>query len=972
MLRNSSEFGSALPSVAELPIAKQTPKKEHQAKLQNPIEKAQLMWDLYKDIQTAWRDFARQNMEGGKAPRLRDLDNSVGQAFRATPKFQKLHSRLAELWADDEVKAAWREEMNKESEKWSAVNGSWEKYETIQAQTVELEQSRTELYQEQFEESGLPAATHRRTLSDDLVEVEIELEEMNTQSEAIFQSDSKLAAKILANRMEKWRTELNSPESFVWTKSRQEILQTLEKMIIERDSLRLIVLEGEAGTGKTTFAKELAQIFTGHEALSVKVGEKTKVDRALFTDQTLAAGSSPTVYKPLLYALTGKRGPNSEVEHSGLTAFIDELNSLTNDEARILATNLDGMPPRGQTGYHLLGANPDDLIQPNAIVIGAQNPAGGRFGGRTDFTPEVKRKMAIIPVEYFPQSGSNPELYELFLVCLQDNDGRIRAKKSELSPAYKTIKDMPNKTSEDKLEIGEDKGGALWRLAQMLHQSYENLAHRPNTLTQTNPEAWLAGRVLPPGDVFKWLTQYKTEVKKGTSLENFLATKFIAWLNSSFGSDSDAGDKQLYLELGKKFKFLPENEDELILSRYMTISPKFLTDREAAELSPRVPRPIIRETIPELPPAAEFATHIIDFTDESGREFKKIKIKLCPTNSPFRYHKLGQETPIYTVVGVIDKCVTHPEFVGHIILAEVGRPEKKLVIPSLNGFEKQTKQTEIFVPNALNPYHEALLAGGIAKGPDNPEKRDRTINLAEILKESIELYTNQNLPDWKSDVEKADFANLTPEKRGLMENLLVDGWEVMGVLPGKEAQRKNLKDGLVNISPLVIENGVEQAVVDGIIVWQQIFEEINRLNCDYTARLPKRPYLLLTSPTQKPDTDTLSKTTAQQTSQLSQMQTAFNQKYGSSVVQAMEIGEYPVLQNSFTKNTKKQIPVGKTLTTLDPLDRDTFTRFIGAGLSVGGVPGAGWDASDRRLKFGWSDVGANSWGGFRLSVRIEL
>jgi len=998
MPRYSVEFGSALPEVAEMnPFTEQAESAAIKRREQSPLEKAQLMWDAYQDIKTAWVDFVRSKrsvprQKDSALPRLRDEDNPFSREFRATPEFQKLHARLAELWNDKPTQEAWRHEMRKQAEQWADVNGSWAGYLAVRERTGELERAYDDLQKEKFEERGKPARSSRRTLGDDLIDVELELSEARAEVDALFKKSPELAAKILASELAERRKEWHSPEGFMWFRSRREILETVDKILTNQETLRLIVLEGEAGTGKTTLAEMLSRHFTGQPALHVEVGEKTKADRALFADEKLEAGSSPTVYKPVLYALTGKKRPTDPAPgHKGRAVFIDEFNKMSNDEAGIAATVLDRCRVGRPTGYHQLGADPDDAIQPKALALAAQNPAGGRFRGRTDFTPEVKRKLEVVQVEYFPQSSDDPELFEAFLAVLQDSDGRVRAKKEEVGPAWRETEDATKKIKQDKLLTGENAGGALWRLANMLHESYENLAHRPNAITQSNPDAWIGGRVLPPGDIFKWLKEYQTEVKAGASLEHFLSSKFMRWLETSFHSAADAGDRQLYLELAARFGLAAESSGEYKALPETKIKPDFLTEREAAELSPRVPRKIygLEAVPPPRPP--EFAKAKFDLTDQLGGMHRGLEVRLDSTDAGTRYVQIGTKEPVYEFLGIIKECAKAADFVGKSVLADMARPEKKIAITNLLQFERHEPPHEIMVQNALNPYHEAWAAAGVPPA-QNPERIERKTDLRQAIAESVQLYADNNLADWEASARTADLNNLTPDKRQLTTELLAEGYEVVGVMPGREAMLKQINEAMQRLKPLWIKDGKQETLVDTYI-WDHLSQELfgamlqavktktkakqpleaNEEQLEqWLDSLPMRPYLELTLPTQKPPADTcnLICTAAEpeQQAMLKAMQRTRPQ------LRVMHPGEYALTQALFTRHASRTPHPMITPDSLDPLDKDTFTRFIDLPVSSAGlVPGGCFDPDDRQLEFCGGDADdRNPRDGFRLSVRVEL
>ncbi len=688
------KFG--LPEFAEIESSPRLLPEEEEisrAQRRSPQERAQTMWLLFQDLKRSWRQFqSAHNVEidkknaGKKSEeekeahlpfsfeRLFDAHEPIAKQFHPSPTFKSSQPRLHALYTVPEVRAAWEEGMQVHAKRWEGINGTWTEYRALEKDRAVVEKRYDELQKEKFDERAKPVKDRRRMLDDDRADVELELVDLHLRKEALRRSSPELAAKILASELEERRKELQVPGGFMWFESRRRMLEVLEAKIAENETLRLIVLEGQAGTGKTTFARALARIFTGHDPFEFRIKARTKVDRQLLTDETLDP-AHPTVYRSILEAITGKKRPEDAPAHDGRVAFADELNSGENDEIRDLATVLDGMRAGGKTGYRDLGANPEDIVQPKALVIAAQNPAGARFLGRTKFTPEVARKLDKVPLDYFSQTPENPELFEAFLVALKDADGRNQQNRREISPAWTRLEDetieeekdgsghVVSRFKQQKLRTTPDAGGALWRLSQMLHQSYENLSKRKNDLTDANPDAHIQGRVLPPGDVITWLKLYNKEMKKGRPLEGYLSEKFMDWIESSFTEDHDQEDKRLYLELAARYGIVFKEGSRYrahILSNEMKMD--LLTPRDVAELSPRVPRK--KEYVGARIETPEFTRAVIDWTAPDGMRHERVQVRYEETRDDGKKFSRPGLSGLFRVVGIIRECDAVPELIG--------------------------------------------------------------------------------------------------------------------------------------------------------------------------------------------------------------------------------------------------------------------------------------------------------------------
>ena len=1020
-----------------------------------PEEKAQRLWDLYQDIKNSWLDVFKERKKVAPTEALEsaalkpkekewagaeeseelksavagagvkagesakkvgkkrkissadffDPDNESAQKFKSRPAIAKQLNELAILYEDEEARGALEQGMKKYAEQWVNVNGNWEEYKEIIKEGKSLEKAHEELTKRKFEEKNRPASARKRTLNADIANIEIALEESRQQKENLIKESShELALRVLAEELKQRHKELESPGHFMWFDSRKKILEKLEDLIAASDTLRLIVLEGEAGTGKTTFAKIAAKIFTGAEPVKVEIGSRTKADTALFADKDLLAGSSPTVYQPILSALTGKETAAGEVQHDGKAVFLDELNKGSNDEVGNVATYLDSVRRGEASGYALKGASPDDIIQPKAMILAAQNPAGERFRDRIKFTPEVERKLILIQLEYFPQTPEDPELYESFLVALMDADGQIRAKREELAPAFNQVVDPAENIKEYQLDADEKSGGILWRFANLLGQSYENIYHRENILTRNNSEAWLLGKLLTPGDIFVWLREYQVQAEKGESLSHFLSQKYHDWLSSSFQSQGDSEDRQLYEELGKKFGILVEEKGKITPLEREKINFNVLMPKDIAQLSSRIPRLV--EQLARPPEVKTGEAALMDLIYE-GEKQKKVSLRLDKSFSG-QYHIQGDPKEIYFLAGQILECEAQPELAGKYAVQKAGQGEYE-IIEDLSGYEKEQPAYEFIVKGALNPYHEALTEAGLTDKKRNPEKQDLTVNLQDILKQDREAYEQAGIAEWvKALPEKIKDFKLMPEQIELIKSRVERG-EIPIFMPGRQAQIKGLKTAIEKLKPLWLKDGQEQTL-DNTYLWDylgnliQIMEEI-AANQDQAGKnnefkqkiidqltplilpgedpqklfdavlsLPEKPYIFCAKPSQSPDARTKNKTLSDQIGEWQKIR----QENSGLNMQINSIAEYLSLQNRFIDRARNNLKTElrqdpQLLIPLDDYTRSggTFIRFIDLPVSSGGFAPLGYfDSVARRLLLSGFVLAPYANGGCRFSVRV--
>lgn len=978
------------------PEATQEPSEE--AKLAEARMKAQEMWDSFRDVATAWRRFIidhkseikEQKQSSGEGRfdvknLFFDLENPLTQEFHKDQKYKRLQKQIGELYRDTAVKDAWQKGMTAHASQWEGVNGTWTEYLNLQKNERKLKDARDELLREKFEEQKLMPSKRRRTLATELTDGAIALEAVRIRKQEIAAQDPDLATKILARELEARRRELQSKEGFMWFPSRQRIRELVAEKIANRTTLRILNLEGEAGTGKTTLARAISRLFTGHEQLKIICGKKMKVDRALFADKELEMGSSPTVYRIVLSAVTGKERPDGPVHHDGRAVLLDELNTVENDETRVLVTNCDSMRPGDSTEYHLNGANPDDIVQPHALILAAQNLAGTKFSDRTVFTPEVKRKMDIIQVEYPPLTQDDPELYESFLVALMDADGRITASKEELVASWKADKifEGEKQYNKEKYDYDDKAGGALWRFAKLLDASYKSFYGKANVLTDSNPDARLTGEPLTPGDVYAWLSEYHDARKRQQSLSSFLSDKYFTWIDQKFRAESDIGNRELYLKLGEHFGILikePTTGPHNALPK-QKVTFDFLTQRDIAYLSPRVPR--MKELIPPpeggVPPSPEASTNwksmTADLADDNGRTYEAIRMRIEDSNDNRRYLILSDPDSPVRIIGVIRECSEHPEFVGGHLYENWGGSERKgatLLFPDsfeLLPPEKHIVHVESRKKDIINPFAEVLKENGMS----GIEKLDQLeIDLGEILESCKETYRRHGLDTWANALPSslADIVSGDPKQHKRFEAYLKEG-RIPVFMPPASIQLQTLKDMLHTVStnthfnhfkPEVITGAAVTPAEDGYVGWDHFKNLMESKNPSLVTGVPNTAYIMWEKPTQKPES--MNKNLPDQKKYIQDEQEKFKKAHNvtQSLIGGMMPAEYLALQIVFSDFVKAYAQRERVdIQTLNPLDNGTYTRFPGVEEAGGSVAVASWIAVDSHAQAGLARRG-REWG----------
>jgi hypothetical protein len=985
------------------------PQKSKDELAQEARVKAQEMWDAFRDIATAWRQFVadhkseiKQEKQASSESRFDvkslffNLEHPLTQEFRAQPIYKRLAKQVAELYRDPAVQQAWDDGMAAHANQWEGVNGTWTEYLQLCKDERVLEQQRDELLREKFDEQKFAPSKRRRTLASDLTDSAIALEALHIRRAELQRGDPDLVAKILARELEERRKELQSKEGFMWFPSRQRIRDFVAEKIAHRTSLRIINLEGEAGTGKTTLARAISRLFTGHEPFKKTCGKKMKADRALFADKDLEAGSSPTFYGAVLKAVTGKERANGPITHDGRAVLLDELNTMENDEARVLATNCDGMHVGQPTGYDSNGTNPDDIVQPHALILGAQNLAGGKFSDRTIFTPEVKRKMDIIQVEYPPLTQDNPELYESLLVALMDGDGRITASKSELAAAWKDDKifEEGKEYKTEKYDDDNKAGGALWRFAKLLDASYKSFYGKPNVPTDDNPDARLTGEPLTPGDVYAWLAEYRDARKRQQSLSLFLSEKYFTWIDQKFRAESDIGNRELYLQLGEHFGILAKNaaSGEHHALPKQRVAFDLLTHRDVAYLSPRVPRK--KELIPPpkggTPPAgeaSELKTMTIDVMDAVGQTYEGLTARVVEIHDSRRaIFKNDSSREEYRHIASISECAEQPQFANTYLFESISRPEHKRIAGDI------TTDIEFLAPekhiisaesrknkkDIINPFADIWTENGVT-GKEKLEKFE--IDLGEMLELCKATYRKKGLDTWADALPQttAEIIPTDPKQQERYKEYLKEG-RIPIFMPPRSMQLDTMAsmvsgDQFSHFKPDITTTDSHGATStteanDGYIPWDHFRNLMAAKNQTLVAGVPDHWYIMWLQPTQ--ESEYRDESLANQEKYIANKQKEFKDKTQKDLIGGIMPAEYCAFQTLLPEIAREYLSKmeGKNLTSYTPLDAKTYTRFSGVEKSAdGSIAVANCLPGNSQLLLNWVVGVPYSLDGVRLLVR---
>jgi hypothetical protein len=273
---------------------------------------------------------------------------------------------------------------------------------------------------------------------------------------------------------------------------------------------------------------------------------------------------------------------------------------------------------------------------------------------------------------------------------------------------------------------------------------------------------------------------------------------------------------------------------------------------------------------------------------------------------------------------------------------------------------------KIRVENMPSPFAEVYTDNGLPV----PEKETREIDLEAQVNEDLSAYRGCKLERWADNIEKSRsrLKHLSKEKKEIISKELQEG-AIAIFMPGRDVMFSLTMEELTQkLKPFWKQSGAEQSVADSYL-WEHIGELIKAKAKELVADVPEKPYILLTKPTQSPEERTKDKTVEDQNKELVKINKE-RRKKGKTPQYDMKPQEYVALQKFFTERACQS--AGGTFNEVEPLDKDTWTRFIALPLSSGFVPAGRWASRDRRLRFGDDGALARREAGFRLSVRVEI
>ncbi len=538
-----------------------------------------------------------------------------GETFEPERADPSLVCEIKVLFEDDEARSLFLEiygesRVDAKIYRLSELGNRWnETRESLDKKEREYKQLEQNVFLGKIYGEGkiLSARSKLSRLSAELRRLETRRENLrNLEGLEKTQENTDAAANFQYEVLKKYHRELD--EGFMWLPSRKEIH---EATIAALQNGRWPVLIGEGGTGKSDQADAAALELTGYPPTEIE-GESNTSEFHLIKHQSddPKTGTYDT-YGPLMQAFTGYEDSRETTPkyRTGRICRVDESGRMGDKSYSIFKKTRQKKQGDDFYGHPML---------PGAASIWTTNPPG-RYSGRKELDPAMRREVAQITVDYPEFSKDNPELYEFMLAALFDKNERIEVAEKELAPYYKTrttpvderrtLDDGSVVVAEDMFieDQADERHGTLWRLAgaiRALQNSFiygnemlepkaglllrvkENGATGKEEITKDGGVPFtLSSSTITLGEVASWMRGFgERREKRG---ENFQTDSFSDWVKfklETYLKQVDAADREKIEAIFNHFHLLDQGPN------VRTARP--VTQKEIGYLSPRVPRPL--------------------------------------------------------------------------------------------------------------------------------------------------------------------------------------------------------------------------------------------------------------------------------------------------------------------------------------------------------------------------------------------
>lgn len=564
-------------------------------------EKAEELWGLFNEYSSYRRGVYRQKLEGKKTEKgigkTQDFFKAFSKAERdelrqqlsEDPLIQRLETEISGLWQEPEVRSIVTAKIKESVRERKPYEPSLKGYADLRKKAEDLEEAHFDLLRNEFLMRQMTPTLRRMDMArneHELRQVESGIYSLEQPIGDIDRQRSELAALFASERLKDYHRQFKE-SGIILTPTRQELL---DRVLTKTAGGTWMQLVGETGTGKTTFAKRTSWILNGEPPMYAS-GAKWGDVRDLIGTPVAPEGKTYLSFGPLSVALTGCQS-SLEMEEAirtgrevpGKLLILDELNKFDQDALfgalKVAAT----LRPGEIFNFKEFPGIRLKMAKKGVAIISTMNPATARYE-RKELDPALNRLFydGKEKVDYPPMTTLDPELYEIFLAILMDDNGRIRIAESELAPSFREVTDQAGGVIRWELDSDRTKHGALYRFALATSEIHKSFRQQENAATTATDAGFLEKDVLEMEVLVKWMKGYSTEIEGGDSLTTYLEKK----LHDFYENIDSVTDRVIFERIFTHFGFNIQSPREIQKPKYSPLTPM-----EIGYLTPRTPREV--------------------------------------------------------------------------------------------------------------------------------------------------------------------------------------------------------------------------------------------------------------------------------------------------------------------------------------------------------------------------------------------
>lgn len=735
-----------------------------------PAQRAESMWAVFNNImKTAHKLRWKEAEEKINKDEMGELKMGLGA--------------INKLYEDEEVKKVYLDNYQRHIQESESINGDLEKFKLLK-KTVSKEEKLLDDYAcRVFGKRGKINEIDRLLFKT----AKSKLGESRSAMTELLSSNAELRVLNQFEEIKELAKQLRE-EGYMWTGSRREFLEEFEDAALFGDP---ILIFGESGVGKTELIRAASIKLTG-ELCSESGGKDIRFSNLIAMRDVDSSGGFFR-FGPLGKAATGKTTTlDKEKLNNGRIFLVDEFNLRAEaDQIEMMAGIASWKPGRK---IMMPVVDEEEEITNNFLACASVNLASEKYaGGRKDISLEVMRKFGKkLEVPFM----SREEIFDAMQAALMDENSRIRAAKSEISPIFEAGEENSRFIKRDGREIKQyfqklelknqeqDKdgkvimaGGFIWRLSGAIDQLNRSIAHQETVLKAKGEAQYLNKILIDVGKIIGLMKNYVLSEDK-ISLEQFVV-KFIRKQFSEMKSFSQE-DRELTKEFFANFGIDLESDKEKPLREF-----EIMTPRDIGLLSPRVKyekitgeEPVLVDAV-FITPEGERVEYRIESIEQGDKKFV-----------PGQIFKISGRS--YEFLGV-DKTGGDPVYRSY---------QKK----QRGEFGKENSASAVMKASWQNPEtgQEQVIEINLERILDEQKAFYRNRLNLEIDEREVKSIWNKNYTEIKNEIEKYGYDKITivpdnlPEEEILNRDIIESMEETVGNSKKKVAatyQGDNFKNG---------------------------------------------------------------------------------------------------------------------------------------------------------------------------------